>query len=33
VVALDGVGHFGLIDPAQPAFGAVLSEVESMIAV
>jgi acetyl esterase/lipase len=32
VVALDSVGHFGLIDPAQPAFGAVLSEVESMIA-
>lgn len=33
VVALEDTGHFGLIDPAQPAFGAVLAEIEGMIAV
>ena len=33
VVALDGVGHFPLIDPKQPAFDTVVSHLASMMAV
>jgi pimeloyl-ACP methyl ester carboxylesterase len=33
VVALEGVGHFALIDPTQDAFAVVVSQLEGMIAV
>lgn len=33
LVALEGVGHFPLIDPEQEAFGVVVAQMESMMAV